>query len=185
MKKSSLLNLGLPIYLALILSFTLTQCEKETPEMINEEELITTVTLSISAPSETTRNVQWKEGAQTPEITLDSNKTYSVEISFLDESDPSDVENITEEVIEEAEEHVVFYETNLNGLSIQSASNDVTDSDGNPVGIKTNWQTPAVGEQGTLRIYLIHEPTTKTATTRAAIGGETDVEVDFLVRINE
>ena len=125
------------------------------------------------------------EGAEILSVTLDSNKTYSVEISFLDESDPSDVENITEEVIEEAEEHVVFYETNLNGLSIQSASNDVTDSDGNPVGIKTNWQTPAAGEQGTLRIYLIHEPTTKTATTRAAIGGETDVEVDFLVRINE
>jgi len=36
--------------------------------------------------------------------------TIQVEISFLNNSDPSDIENVTLEVIEEADEHQVFYE---------------------------------------------------------------------------
>lgn len=185
MKKYIFRNKIVQLNVLTILGFFLTQCEKETPEMVNEEELITSVTLSISTTNESSQTIRWVQGKQAPEITLKSDTTYAVEISFLDESDPTDVENITEEVIEEADEHLVYYDNNLEGLNIQSAANDVKDSKGVAIGIRTQWQTGAGGALGALRVYLVHEPVSKTANTRAAVGGETDVEVDFSIRIND
>jgi len=182
--KKSYRNILIPYVLPILLALFLTQCEKDAPEMVNEEELITTVTLTLNAPNETTQNIRWKEGGSSPEINLKANVAYSVEIAFLDESDPADVEDITQEVKEEADEHLVFYDNNISGLTIDAAGNDIKDTNGVATGIHTQWKTQVSGE-GTLRVYLIHEPTSKTAETRAAIGGETDVEVDFLVKIND
>ena len=44
--------------------------------------------------------------------------------------------------------------------------------------LKTLWTTTAV-TQGEVRVYLIHEPTSKTGSNRDDFGGETDVEGDF------
>ena len=170
---------------ALCIIATTVQCSKDDhdhPEEIHEEEVINRVTLNITDASNSTNTITWNEGDTVPTISLSANATYQVSIHFYNASDPNDVEDITEEVIEEADEHHVFFGIADAALSIASASNDTQDGAGNPVNLKTVWTTTTAGS-GTVRAYLIHEPTTKTASTRSGFGGETDVEVDFPVTI--
>ena len=54
----------------------------------------------------------------------------------------------------------------------------------NPLFLNSIWTASSAGT-GTARVYLIHEPTTKTSTSRGGFGGETDVEVDFTVVVSE
>ena len=171
--------------LALSFLFITTSCSKDDPEEINEEEEINRVTLQITPAGGTAQTYTWNEGgASNTSIALAPNTTYNVSVSFYDASDADDIENITEEVIEEADEHQVFYAVADLGsnLVIATRSGDTQDGDGNPVLLQTQWTTVAASS-GTVRVFLIHEPTTKTATSRNDFGGETDVEVDFSVTI--
>lgn len=159
--------------------FLLLSCEKETPEIVEEQELITTVELQFQASGEAPQTIRW-EANQTnvPTVTLKANTAYEVAIAFLDESDPADVEDITEEVREEADEHQVFFEFSGVTVDFTSGSSDTLDSDGNPVFLHTVWNATSTGT-GIIKAYLIHEPTSKTSTTRAGFGGETDVAIEI------
>lgn len=158
------------------------QCKKDTPEEINEEEVINRVTLTVTAADGSSNDYTWNEGDTIPTITLAANTTSNVSVHFYDASDASDVEDITEEVIEEADEHFVFYQISSASLSISAASNDVVDADGISINLKTEWAA-AAASSGTVRVYLIHEPTSKTGGSRGELGGSTDVELDFPVSI--
>ena len=130
---------------------------------MHEEEVITRVTLEVSKvgssnPTTYTFEVEGHdhdhddhddddhddedgdehEGEHT-EIELEANSSYNVSISFYNDSDPDNVENITSEIIEEKDEHQIFYEITdeLSGFSIASASNDSNYSNGNPLFIKS------------------------------------------------
>ncbi|GAA3518699.1 hypothetical protein GCM10022393_36010 [Aquimarina addita] len=152
------------------------------PEVINEEETITTVRLSVTESGTTDTEVYtWTTDSQ-DDITLSANTTYNFAIEFLDESDPSDVEDITEEVIDESDEHYVFYDNTVNELSFVAAADDVVDADNISINISTDWSTGDAAT-GILRAFLIHEPTTKTGDTRDDFGGETDIEVSFDVTV--
>ena len=158
------------------------QCKKDTPEEINEEEVINRVTLTVTAADGSSNDYTWNEGDAIPSITLAANSTANVSVHFYDASDASDIEDITEEVIEEADEHFVFYQVSGASLSISAASNDVVDTDGTSINLKTEW-TAAEASSGGVRVYLIHEPTSKSGATRGQFGGSTDVELDFPVTI--
>ena len=163
--------------------FVTVQCSKDDPEPINEEETITTVTLSLTKSGESTATTYtWNDGGTAPSITLAANSTYSASVTFLDESDPSDVEDITEEVVEEVDEHQIFYQIQGAVAAIASASDDEKDSANNPLMLKTVWTTSGAAS-GSVQVYLIHEPTTKSGSTREAFGGETDVQVNFPVSV--
>ena len=104
---------------------------------------------------------------------------YTASIYFYDASDPTDVEDITEEVIEEVDEHFVLWEiAGLSDITITSASTDYSGSDGIPINLITEWGTGGA-ESGNIKVTLIHEPTTKSGTSRASFGGETDIELTF------
>ena len=112
------------------------------------------------------------------EIELESSSEYKFEISFLNESDPNNVIDMTEEVIEEADEHHVYYELLGNGISYESTSGDTMDSNGNALNLVTKWTTtiPTVVD---VEAYLIHQPTSKSGGSRDDFGGATDVEIEF------
>jgi len=163
--------------------FVFTSCKKDDPEEVHEEEEINRVVLSVFQTGASQQDTYtWNEGETIPSIALSANATYQVSVSFYDASDASDIENITEEVIEEADEHYVFFETAGANLTIASASTDTTDSDNIPINLNTQWTT-AAASSGSVRVYLIHEPTTKSGSSRDDFGGETDVEVNFPVTI--
>ena len=104
-------------------------------------------------------------------------------IFFYNDSDPDNIEDVTLEIIEEADVHQVFYEmTEIPGFSIAAASDDTKDSNGNPLFLKTNWTTTSE-TSGDVMAYLIHEPTSKTGSTRADFGGAIDVQIEFEVHV--
>lgn len=145
----------------------------------NEEELITTMELifsdTLSIPIDTFyfRDVDGI-GGQDPiidSIFLSSNTTYQLSLRFLDESDPNSVEDITTEINEEDDEHLVCYNSTIAALNIQ-----ITDTDGTyPVGLTSRWES-GNAETGEIEISLKHQPGIKNGNCDI---GETDVEVNF------
>ncbi|MHA7056824.1 type 1 periplasmic binding fold superfamily protein [Aquimarina sp. M1] len=156
--------------------------DDDNPTVINEEETITTVRLTVLESGATTPEVYtWTESDQEA-IMLSANTSYNFKIQFLDESDPNDIEDITAEVIAERDEHFVFYETTVSGLTFTNASDDTIDSDNIGINISTDWSSSGT-TAGILTAFLIHEPTSKTGDSRDDFGGETDIEVTFSVTV--
>jgi hypothetical protein len=56
------------------------------------------------------------------------------------------------------------------------------DSNSNPLNRITRWTITDAGVADAFA-YLIHEPTSKTGTTRNDFGGATDVELEFEVHV--
>ncbi len=113
-------------------------------------------------------------------IKLNKNQSYTVSAIFLDESDPNDVEDITVEILEEDNEHLICFDIeNIDGLTIRR-----TDSDGTyEVGLASMWNVSdtAVATNGIVRLTLKHQPGIKDG---SCAPGDTDVEVDFPVIFN-
>ena len=146
------------------------------------------------------------EHAHENHIELSPNTVYTVETKFYDVgehdegSDDHDHdhdhdgdheeegEDITLEIIEEADVHHVFFEmVGLSNVTIVSASGDTKDSKDFPLNLKTTWTTGAE-ESGEVKVYLIHEPGVKVGDTRADFGGDDDLptsngSVDFEVHV--
>ena len=178
--KKAYAQYALKIFFTLFASTVIYSCSKsdDEPEEVNEEEVINRVSIVLSDGS-TSQTVTWNEGSTPPAITLDVDKTYTASIYFYDASDPTDVEDITEEVIEEVDEHFVLWEiAGLSDFLITSALTDYAGSDGIPINLITEWATGGA-ESGNIKVTLIHEPANKTGTTRSSIGGETDIELTF------
>jgi len=171
-----------------LLSIAMIGCSDDdtAPEVINDEELITTVILTLTQESGdqvvlTTVDLDG-DGPDEPETTVvgnfAENTQYTGAVQFLNETeDPA--EDITEEVIEEAEEHQVFY-TISEGLNITTTYVDFDDND-NPLGVQITLSTGAASE-GSLTVTLRHEPVKPNDGLESA-GGETDITTSFDVTI--
>ncbi|MCF8465016.1 MAG: type 1 periplasmic binding fold superfamily protein [Flavobacteriales bacterium] len=176
--------------LPLLAVVSLTSCEKDDPEIPNEEELITTLVYTLTPDGGGTA-VEFRftdldgDGGDAPVITngtLAANTAYSGVITLLNEAE-TPAEDITEEVEEEAEEHQLFYQVATANATVTYSD---TDDDGNPIGIETNFTT-GDASSGTLTITLRHEPNKAAAGVAdgniANAGGETDIEVTFIVTV--
>ncbi len=166
-------------------------CNDDDPTPINEEELITTVTLTLTPICCGDIGVfQFKDpdgvGGAAPVLTADTlaaGTTYTGSLALLNESvTPAD--DIGKEVEEEGDAHQFFFQASA-GLELTFTYGD-QDADGNPIGLKTNWTSGAAGT-GTLKVILRHEPdkfaTGVSGGDIANAGGETDVEVEWPVVI--
>jgi len=173
------------VYLLFILLFFISSCEKEEPEIPNQEELITTVKY-ILVPENGGEQVEFVyrdldgEGGNEPIVSngiLTSGTIYSGTITLLNETE-SPAEDISEEVKDEAAEHQFFFASSAD-IIVQYNDNDL---DGNPVGLETLLITGDAGT-GNLTIVLRHEPDKFAAGVSEGnvsnAGGETDVEVQF------
>ena len=170
-----------------LLAIAMVGCsDDDTPDVINEEEVITTVILTLTPDSGdqvvlTTQDLDG-DGPNDPVITISGsfaeNTQYQGSVRFLNETE-SPAEEITEEVEEEAEEHQVFY-TTTEGLNIQTSYLDFDDND-NPLGLQITLTTGAASE-GNLTVTLRHEPVKPNDGLDSA-GGETDITTTFDVTI--
>jgi hypothetical protein len=87
-------------------------------------------------------------------------------------------EDLTEEIEEEANEHLfVFKPTGVN-LSIAITDFD-TNSPALPIGLKSKWRTGATGN-GNLQLILKHQPDSKNGTEAP---GDTDIDLNFTTTI--
>ena len=144
------------------------------PDEPNEEEVITTVVLTLTQGDETIE-VSWAdpEDDGSPVIdtlTLAADTEYDVSVQFLNElEDPA--EDITLEVEDESDEHQVFYTGSAVDDGLVTVSYDDTDADGLPVGLLTVFDTAAAGS-GELVLTLQHLPPVDDAPVK--VGGLAD-----------
>ncbi|MCH1546923.1 MAG: hypothetical protein L7S44_00020 [Flavobacteriaceae bacterium] len=159
-------------------------CSKDDPDAINEQEFISNVIVTLASEDGETQTVDWDISEMNSQnINLKVNTNYNVNVSFINSSDPTDVEDITLEVIEEADEHQVFFEFAELSVNVSSAGND-TKVGLRGVLINSVWNASTTGT-GLVRLYLIHQPTNFNATTREDMGGFNDVAIDIPVSIIE
>lgn len=162
--------------------------DDDTPDPVNEEELITTMTVTlVPVGGSNTITLQSRDldgdGPNPPEIEvsgdLASGTTYGGTIVLLNETE-TPAENITEEVEEEDNEHQFFFAVG-GGLdaTIEYAN---FDGDGNPLGTEFTLTT-GDASSGTLTITLRHEPKKPNDGTLADAGGETDITQTFNITV--
>ncbi len=171
------------IYISLV-TILIYSCSKDDPDGINEQEYISNVVMVIKSDDGATQTIDWDISEMNSQvINLKASTNYNVDISFLNQSDPADIENITLEVIEEADEHQIFYEFAEVSVNVTSAENDTKVG---PRGVLVNsvWRSTSTGS-GIVRVYLIHQPTNFNATTREGFGGFNDVSIDIPVTITD
>lgn len=161
--------------------------DDDTPEPVNEEEVITTLTVTLTpSGGGTPITLQTRDldgdGPNPPVVTvsgdLSAATTYNGSIVVLNETE-SPAEDITEEVEGESEEHQFFYTTG-GGLDV-TTEYDNFDGNGNPLGTEFVL-TAATASSGTLTFTLRHEPT-KPNTGLGDAGGETDIAATFNVTV--
>ncbi len=156
--------------------------DDDPPAPVNEEEVITTMNITLVATGATTITLQSQDldgdGPNAPTISVSgdliANTSYSGTIELLNETE-SPAEDITEEVEEEADEHQFFFVTT--GAINQTDYTD-QDGDGNPIGIDFTLTTSDAGS-ATLQVTLRHEPKKPNDGTLADAGGETDITQTF------
>ena len=156
--------------------------DDDPPAVVNEEEVITTMNVTLTAAGATTITLQSQDldgdGPNAPTISVSgdlmANTTYAGTIELLNETE-SPAEDITAEVEEEADEHQFIFTTS--GAISETGYSD-EDGDGNPVGIEFTITTADAGN-ATLQVTLRHEPTKPNDGTLADAGGETDIAQTF------
>ncbi len=176
-------------WVVLLLSLAACSDDVDDPEIENEEELITSLYLTLTDQSGGAYAFTFYDldgdGGDAPVMTtapLPANSTFTASIELLNEAeDPAEV--ITEEIEEEDDEHQFFYIVSGANLTV---SYDDEDDNGNPIGIKTNMTSGDVST-GTLQVILRHEPAKDAAGVSdgqiANAGGESDIEVSFPIVI--
>ena len=159
---------NLLLWTVVLAMLVLSACRPEDPG--NEEEEIDTVELVFANGPTVTWSVK---DTDNPTITLDANTTYTVEAAFRNDEEGEDV---TAEVREEDDEHLVCFEVTSGNVTIEA-----TDSDGTfPVGLSSDWTTGAASS-GMVILTLRHQPDGEKDGT--CTPGDTDVEVTFNIEI--
>ncbi|OYQ45215.1 type 1 periplasmic binding fold superfamily protein [Flavobacterium cyanobacteriorum] len=166
--------------------------DDDTPRVVNEEEVITTVTATFTpagggAPIVLTSKDLDDDGPGAPTVTVSGNFTtgvvYNGSVTFLNELQ-SPAGNITEEIEEEGTEHQLFFIRNGNIGSFAYADSD---TDNKPIGLAFTYTAASAPATGTLTIALRHE-LNKNAQGVAQgditnAGGSTDAQVTFPVSV--
>ena len=177
--------------LACVILFTFTHCDDDDPVPINEEEVITTLIVTLTPAAGPVVTLQSQDldgdGPNPPVVTvsgpLAASTTYEGAVEFLNETE-TPAEDITEEVIEEDEDHQVFYQV-TGGLQLDISYQD-QDSNGNPLGVEFELITSTAGS-GNLVVTLRHLPDKNAAGVSDGditnAGGETDIAQSFSVDV--
>ena len=156
--------------------------DDENPEPVNEEETITTIIVTLSGGMNGDIILRSQDldgdGPDAPVVTvsndLEGNITYTGTIQFLNETEEP-IDDITEEVQEEDDEHQVIYSSTG---SIGNVTTTDVDGDGNPLGLNFELATNTAGP-ASLTVTLRHEPNKPNDGTLAGAGGETDATATF------
>jgi hypothetical protein len=179
-------------------------CDPDDPEKEDTPELITKVTLTFTpegggmaviATATDPDGLGVQPLVINGPIELEKNKTYTLNISLLNELAASTAPeyNITAEVEEEGDEHMFFFSWTNSVFSNPDGNGNVDnradpvnyedeDVNGLPLGLQTLWHSADVASSGDFRIMLKHQPELKSATSDSE-AGDTDVDVIFDIEI--
>ena len=174
------------------------------PEEENEVEVFTDVTLVFTNTADVNDVV--RASAQDPDgtgiqelqildaITLAADTEYTLTYEILNALDPTDIENIGDEILEEDNEHQFFFSFTENVFAnptgngnIDAAADPINyndaDENGNPVGLSSTWTTSSTASSGaSFTVRLQHQPDVKTASS-GSNDGDTDFALTFALNI--
>lgn len=182
-------------------AFLLAACNVSDPHEHDEGELITSIRLvlthagsgtdAVAAFADTVwfRDPDGPGGAAPTDhdtLRLVAGRDYRVSLSFLNESNPRDVIDMTDEIRAKATDHQVFYTVAGSGLVVAYVDEDDA---GLPVGLETMFTTAASATDtrdalDSLTVTLKHQPGLKSGNSTITTG-ETDVAVTFAVVLTE
>jgi len=150
----------------------------------NDEEEITTVIVTVDSGNAPATSFRYRidEGnvVEQDQIQLMSGQMYDVNVRFLNEEEVP-AEEVTEEIEEEDNEHLICFTTSSVFLNV---TYDDADENGLPVGLETNWEAGATGGTGEITVTLRHQPDLKETQSDANCNiGETDIQATFPVTI--
>lgn len=197
-KMTPIKTLRLWAFAAVLLTSGLSGCKdidlqrEDTPELITK--VVLTFTSDAGLPvvvAATDPDAQGIENIQVDgAVKLQAGKAYTLSIDLFNElAHPGDpAYDIGAEVLEQAHEHMFFFEWTPNLFSDPTGNGNMDargdavnyedrDDHGLPVGLTTSW-TAGAASSGTLRVVLKHQPDLKSATSGSA-AGETDLDVVF------
>lgn len=126
-------------------------------------------------------------------INLTAGAIYTLTYEIKNALDPKDIEDLGKEILEEADEHQLFYAFTEGAFTspagngnIDKASDPINykdkDKKNYPLGLKTEWTAGAARTGGTFRVKLQHQPDLKTATS-GSTDGDTDFDLTFTLNI--
>lgn len=165
-----------------VLTLSLNACKKDDLPDVDEEELITTISLTFTntTNSADVKTITWKDldgaGGNAPVISplsLKPNIVYTVAIASLLNETESPAGDIRAEVASEKDDHLFVYK--VAGANLTFSNYDV-DSKNLPVGLTARATTTGVSN-GTFTIVLRHQPNGTKNGTEAP--GSTDLEAVF------
>jgi hypothetical protein len=174
-----------PISALILFVACLCSCHPDDPKPVNEEEVITTIRITLT-PAVGTRPVNLvffdadgEQGNIQPEITvsgaLQASMMYSAVITLKNETVNPPID-VSAEISEEGDDHLFCFTSGSN-ISIDYSDDD---TNGLPIGLKSAWETGQAGAAA-VTVALRHQPETKTGDCPGS--GETDVEVTFNVTV--
>ncbi|MEO9872974.1 hypothetical protein [Ekhidna sp.] len=187
--------------------------DDDAPAAENEEEEITSVTLTFTPDGGGTPvvatwfDIDGEEGpieAEQTEINLAANTAYDLSIALLNTlTDEVEEQNVTAEIQGEDDEHMFFFgftsdvftsptgDGNI-GASSRNDEMNYGDDDGTlPLGLLTSWETGAAASGSTFTVILKHQPpleeggTPQKTATSTSLTGDSDIDLDFVLNINE
>ena len=177
-------------YALLAIPFLYFSCcdDDDAPEPINEEEVITTMTVTLVNTMDGSDVVTMQtqdldgDGPNLPDVTvsgsLGAGYIYTGSIVWLNELE-EEVEDVTEEILEEDDEHQVFFSAAGVGIDFEYVD---FDSNGNPLGTQFQLTTAEGPGSGTITITLVHEPDKPNDGLDTA-GGSIDIQTTFSVTV--
>ncbi|GAB3221267.1 hypothetical protein GCM10027423_53940 [Spirosoma arcticum] len=165
--------------------------DEENPAPSDPNEAITTATLTLTSQTTpvqtvtaTVENLNTNADFSRALLTLRANTTYVGAVTLLDKTKTPALD-VSAEVKDEANEHLVVYTFTPATSSPASMTVTSTDRDTNPapgpypIGLATQIQTGAAGT-GRLKVVLKHQPNAKNG---MASPGTTDLDTDFNITI--
>jgi len=175
--------------LALVTSFT--SCsDDDDPAPVNEEELITNLTLTFTNTANSADVVSMSsvapdglEDGMSTEIvsgTFTSGATYALTIGITNASESPAEDVLNGDIIPEADEHFFAYAVSGLNFTMSRDASDVDGPDGSKLGVNTTWVAGAAST-GNLQIRLIHEPSSVDDSDEfgSATGGSEDFNITF------
>lgn len=153
------------------------------PEDIHEHDEIEKLVLTAVNKNnpQDRQTINYIGGIADKKLTLLAGQTYDVSLDFLVKHNDH-YDSVNEEIAQEKDEHFITYEFAGTDITILRRDNDVVRTDGQRLGLRTEWQVNSITNNANTVIKLVHLPAVAqqnfpTATNQQGktTGGETDV----------
>lgn len=181
MKK--LFNITL-LLLATVFILSCRNGDDDIPEDIHEHDEIGKVVLTLTnkADAADVQTVNVIGGVADAHLHLHQGDTYVAVLDFQIKHD--DHYHSSDEIEEEKDHHFIVFNPANADIVVMRAANDIVRTDGQKLGLRSEWKINSTQSTGKMNIKLIHGPTSvnqnyPSATNQLGqtVGGESDVDI--------